>query len=409
MCIHQGSNKTSQASIRVEKQKCAERGQEGSESIRQTPRLTLSMARWLAYLTLLLSAFLSAVAAAQNRTAEAPGARATPDAGREERVVDAKKIAKYDVNRIGQRDIGRGVNIYSLKRERALGERLAAVFDRSTRLVNDEIVDGYITRLAGRIARNSDAALPFTVRVFDSADIPRAYGFPGGFLYVSRALILSADGEAELAGVMAHEIAHVAARHATRALTRRQLVRVAGTLALFAGPAGIVFEDAGGVAGPLSVNKFDRDAEYEADLLGAEYAYAAGYDPEAVVAALEKLHALELARNAELAKIPGYHLATKVPWHRKMARGLASYPATEERIRRLQQEIPAFLPSRNQYIVDTEEFEEVKSRLLASTTPVLRRHSGESQQNKGPVLRRTVENGDSRDLTTHSGSLFTFR
>lgn len=367
MCIYEGSNRK----LRVSR-----------HSVTQ-----------LAFLTASMTVLLSLSASAQNRPAESPEIRESSPAQHEQSVADAKKSGKYDVTRIGQRDIGRGVNIYSRKRERALGERLASVLDRSTKLLNDEFVNQYILRVAGKIGRNSDADIPFTVRVVDSGDVPRAYGLPGGFLYVSRALILSADGEAELAGVMAHEIAHVAARHATRALTRRQLFRMAGAVAMFAGPAGILFEDTGGLTGPLSVNKFDRNAEYEADLLGVEYAYAAGYDPEAVVAALERLHALELERNAALSKIPGYHAAMKIPWHSKMARGFANYPATEERIRRLQQEIPTFLPDRKDYVVDTEEFEEVKARLLESSKPVLRHHT-DDQDNQGPVLRRVEQYKD---------------
>src|SRR5205823_3003023 len=142
-----------------------------------------------------------------------------------------------------------------------------------------------------------DSQLPFTVKVIESGDYPRAYGLPGGVLYVNSALILSADGEAELAGVIAHEIAHVAARHATRALTRKKLCNLMTSVALLTGPAGILLQEASGIAGPLSLKKFSRDAEYEADLLGIEYAYAAGYDPEALLVALEKSHAIEIERD----------------------------------------------------------------------------------------------------------------
>jgi len=310
---------------------------------------------------------------------------------------DHGKEAKYDVDRIGQRGIGRGFNVYSVHREHELGQRLAAAFDRTTRIIRDEVVNEYISRLAQKIIRNSDAEVPFTVKVIDSGDIPRAYGLPGGFLYVNNALILSADDEAELAAVMAHEIAHVAARHATRALTRRDVMDIVGSMALFAGPAGMAVEDAGGFAGPLSVKKFSRDAEYEADLLGIEYAWAAGYDPQALLDALEKLHAIEVKHSATLAKIPGYHLASKVPFHRQIARGFANYPLTEERIERLQSEISRFLPGRKDYVLDTNEFEEVKARLLESDAPVLRHHSGD-EDNKGPVLRRTQEEEDAPNL-----------
>jgi predicted Zn-dependent protease len=155
-----------------------------------------------------------------------------------------------------------------------------------------------------------------------------------------------------------------------------------------AGPAGVALENAGGIAGPLSLKKFMRDAEYEADLLGLEYIYAAGYDPQAMLDALEKLHAIEEERNAAFAKIPGYHFVSKLPFHSKIARSLSSYPVTEERIQRLQTEIAAFLPNRRDYVLDTDEFQEVKANLLASRTPVLRRHSGDDDGNKGPVLRR---------------------
>jgi predicted Zn-dependent protease len=160
---------------------------------------------------------------------------------------------------------------------------------------------------------------------------------------------------------------------------------------MLAGPIGMLLQDAGGVAGPLSLKKFSRDAEYEADLLGIEYAYSAGYDPEALLSALEKLHAMEVARSAAFAKIPGYHLAMKVPFHDKIARGLANYPLTEERIRRLQSEIATFLPDRKEYVVDTNEFQEIKSQLLAMRGRLQLRRHGEDADPRAPVLRRTPQ------------------
>lgn len=314
---------------------------------------------------------------------------------------DPKKPEKYDIDHIGQRGIGRGFNLYSLKREHELGLSLAASFDRMTRIIHDPVVNDYINSVAQKIVRYSDADIPFTVKVIDSGDVPRAYGLPGGFLYVDSALILSADGEAELASVMAHEIAHVAARHATRALTRKRVCDVVGSIAMVAGPAGMGVADAGGLAGPLSVKKFSRDAEYEADLLGIEYAYAAGYDPQGLLDALEKLHVIELQRKEEMAKIPGYHLASKVPFHSGIAKGFSNYPLTEERIERLQAEIATFLPDRKDYVIDTNEFQEVKARLLASQTPVLHHHAvGSEDDNKGPVLRRAPQAEETPDTRT---------
>jgi predicted Zn-dependent protease len=315
---------------------------------------------------------------------------------------DAKTVAKYDVNRIGRRGIGHGFNMYSIKRERELGQSLAASFEHYSKIVNDQLLNDYVNRIAQKIVRNSDAEVPFTVRLIDSGEIPRAYGLPGGFLYVDSALIFAAESEAELAGVMAHEIAHVAARHATRALTRKNLFSFTGSLSLLAGPVGIVLNDAGGVAGPLTVKKFSRESEYEADLLGIEYAYSAGYDPEALLSALEKLHAMEATRSAAFAKVPGYHFASHLPFHNQVARGFSNYPLTEDRIRRLQSEIPTFLPERNDYIIDTNEFQDIKAHLQSLQGPLqLRRHS-EDENPKGPVLRRAPQ---SEEPETSSGNL----
>ncbi len=320
-----------------------------------------------------------------------PDTENTPDiqSGNPSSKTESKQIAKYDVARIGARDISRGFNLYSLKREHELGEGIAATFNRNAKLINDPVVNEYVDRIAQKLVRCSDANIPFTVRVIDSSDIPSAYGLPGGFLYVSSALVMNSDGEAELAGIMAHEIAHVAARHATRALSRRRVYTIASTMSMVGGPAGAGISNVAGIAGPLSGKKFSRDAEYEADLLGLEYTYAAGYDPQALLDALEKLHALD--KSSPFSKIPAAHLASRLPFHRAIAKSMANYPMIDERIRRLQAEIPLFLPKKDDYIIDTNEFEEVKARLEAANAPVLHnRHAGDDDS-KGPVLRRNTQ------------------
>ncbi len=298
-----------------------------------------------------------------------------------------KRDRKHDVSQIGQRDIAHGINLYSINRERALGERLAASVDQNTKFINDPLVTDYVNALGQKLVRNSDAEVPFTIKVIDS-DGMRALSLPGGFLYVDRGLITASDCEAELASVMAHEIAHVAARHATRAVTRQRLSNVLGSMLLFAGPASVALENVAGVAGPLSSKKFSRDAEYEADLLGIQYTYAAGYDPEAFLVALEKLHANELKMTAMYSKIPGYRLGSKLPFHHQIARGFSSYPLTEERIRRIQAEIATLLPDKQQYILNTSDFQDVKTRILASEAPRLVRHRSKDDKPGGPVLRR---------------------
>jgi predicted Zn-dependent protease len=299
----------------------------------------------------------------------------------------SKQRGKYDVERIGQRGVGHGINLYSINRERSLGQNLASSLDRGAKFINDKIISDYVNEVGQKIVRNSDAEVPFTIKVIESSDMG-AFGLPGGFLYVDSGLITALDGEAELASVMAHEIGHVAARHATRAVTRRRISDLVSTFGLFAGPAGVALQEVGGLGGPLSGKKFSRDAEYEADLLGMEYIYAAGYDPEAFLSALEKLHAHELKMQELYSKIPGYRLGSKVPFHKQIARTFSNYPLTEDRLRRLQEEVSVFLPDRQEYVSDSSEFHEIKARLLASEAPVLRRPRVGADPGKGPVLRR---------------------
>jgi predicted Zn-dependent protease len=205
---------------------------------------------------------------------------------------------------------------------------------------------------------------------------------------VDRGLITALDGEAELASMMAHEIAHVAARHATRSLTRNRIFSVASTAGMLAGPVGVIVEDVCSIGGPLARKKFHRDAEYEADLLGMEYTYAAGYDPEAFLSALEKVHAYEINMQDIYKKLPGYKFATKVPFYKQMVTAFSDYPPMDNRIRKLQKDIPTFLPKRDRYIVNSSDFNEVKAKLLASDAPVLVRSHAGVDQGKGPILRR---------------------
>ena len=278
---------------------------------------------------------------------------------------------KYDVDQIGQRNIGHGVNLYSLEKEHALGQKIAAAIDRGTRFVADPEVNGYVTRLAQKLVRHSDAEVPFRVRIIDSSD-HRVFSLPGGFLYIDRGLIAEVDSEAELAALMAHEIAHVAARHATRLATRKTAWNMLSIPLIWAsGPAALGTKQ----IGPLSLKKFSRDAEIEADLLGIEYQYAAGYDPNAFVEALEKLHAKESASGAKRSSLRD-----------QIVRAFSNYPPTGDRIQRLQTEISSFLPARNDYVLDTSEFQAVKAKV--ADRPILRRSRPGDGPAAGPVLRK---------------------
>ncbi len=251
---------------------------------------------------------------------------------------------KYDVSKIGNRGIGEGINFYSLEREIAMGRQLSAQVDAQARIVSDPMVAEYINHLGQIIVRNSDAKVPFTIKVIDNDEV-NAFALPGGFFFVNTGLIMAADNEAELAGVMAHEIAHVAARHATRAMTRNRLTNLASIPLVFVGgPLIFAMEQAVGVAVPMSFLKFSRDAELEADLLGLEYEYSAGYDPAAFVQFFEKLGKGQQK-------------------HKLLSKAFSTHPMTADRIKRAQEEIQQYLPPRNEYMLDSSEFQEVKAHL----------------------------------------------
>ena len=294
-----------------------------------------------------------------------------------------EKSGKYDVDRIGQRSVGKGANLYSLEKERSIGQAMAAAIDLHTKFVDDPDINDYVNRLGQKIARNSDAQVHFTIKVIDSPDFT-TFALPGGFLYVDKGLIMEVDSEAELAGLMAHEIAHVAARHATRFATQKSAWNLISVPLASLGPAGLGARQ----IGPLSLKKFSRDAELEADLLGMEYQYAAGYDPQAFVDALEKLHSKEIRMRARANAQPKVGFLARMPLPHQIVQAYASYPPTEDRILKVQMEISTLLPGRDDYIFDTSEFQEVKAKIARADRPILRRHRPGDSLANGPVLHR---------------------
>jgi predicted Zn-dependent protease len=257
-----------------------------------------------------------------------------------------KAGSEADINSIGNRKVGHGPDSYSLDREITLGTQLAKKMGRFTKFIDDPLVNEYVTRIGQNLVRDSDARFPFTFKVIDSEEV-NAFALPGGFLYVNRGAILLADEEAELVGVLAHEIAHVCARHGTRNSTRSEIARVATMSLILLGPggwAGYAIFTGLKVGVPLTFLKFSRSAESEADYLGLQYMYKAGYDPNTFIAFFERM---------DSEPSPG-----------KFATMFSSYPLTRNRIRAIQREIATILPARDQYIVTTSEFDLIKSRLL---------------------------------------------
>jgi predicted Zn-dependent protease len=253
-----------------------------------------------------------------------------------------------DIEAVGNRNVGcgRGIgNWYSLERQIDMGKDYSERVEATSKMVRDPEVTQYINRIGQDLVRNSDSLVPFTIKVIDSDDV-NAFALPGGYFYVDSGLILAADNEAELAGVMAHEIAHVAACHAARTRTRGQLMNLASLpMMMVGGPLGYAAYETLTIATPLTFLKFSRKFESEADFLGVQYMYKAGYDPQALTAFFEKIKVMEKRPQSAVVK------------------AFQTHPQTPDRIQKTQNEIATLLPPQAEYKVDTSEFEDVKARL----------------------------------------------
>jgi len=288
---------------------------------------------------------------------------------------------KDDVDAIGNRKVA-GWDWYSIESEIRMGKEYATQIEASLKMVTDPTINEYVNRVGQNLVRNSDAKVPFTIKVVDS-DVINAMALPGGFFYVNSGLILAADNEAELAGVMAHEIAHVAARHTTRQLTRYQFINYASLPLIFVGGGiGLAAREAAGIGIPMTFLKFSRGFEAEADYLGIQYMYKAGYDPNEFVNFFEKIQAQEKKKPGSMAKV------------------FTDHPQTPDRITKSQEEIATILPAKDQYIETTSEFNDMKARLAA----IENRHKVDDANNPNKTsLRRSQasskdgDKGDKKD------------
>jgi beta-barrel assembly-enhancing protease len=268
---------------------------------------------------------------------------------------------KNDPSQIGNRDVGKGVNFYSEEKEMALGKELAEEVARQAKIVDDPLISEYINRTGQNLVRNSDAKVPFSFQVIDS-DVPNAFALPGGYVFVNTALIELAEEEDELAGAVAHEIAHVAARHMTRQATRSQIANIAmiPLSVLLGGWTGYAVLQGAGLGVPMTFLTLSRKDEAEADYLGVQYLYAAGYDPTGMISILEKLDAVGRRKPGAVSRL------------------LASHPMDSDRIQKTQKEIQEILPARPEYVVNTSEYYDVRERVFAR----------EARKNPGPEDNR---------------------
>jgi hypothetical protein len=322
----------------------------------------------------------NATTAAQTDVLPSPGEDLNPH---------IKKGSEDDVDAIGTRNIGgRGLgNWYTVNGEIGMGKQYAMEIEKSAHLVTDPVVVEYVNRVGQNIVKNSDCKVPFTIKVIDSDEI-NAMALPGGFFYVNSGLIMAADEEAELAGVMAHETAHVCAHHAARELTRMNYAEI-GSIPLeivtYGSWTGYGIYEASQLAIPMGFLEFSREFEAEADYLGLQYMYKAGYDPQAFIQFFEKITALEKHKPGTLAKV------------------FADHPQTPDRIAHSEEEIATILPARPDYVVTTSEFDDIKARLARIEN---KRKLNDKGNGNGPTLRRVggsnndpnnpVDSGDDR-------------
>jgi beta-barrel assembly-enhancing protease len=291
-----------------------------------------------------------------------------------------------DVSAVGTRNIGaRGMgNWYSTESEIKMGKQYADEIEKSTRFINDPVVTEYVNRIGQNIVKNSDCKVPFTIKVIDTDEI-NAMALPGGFFYVNSGLILAADEEAELAGVMAHETAHVCAHHAAREMTRANYAQIGMVpLIMMTGYSwtGYGIYEATQLMIPITFLEFSREFEAQADYLGVQYMYRAGYDPQAFVTFFEKIENLEKTKPGAVARV------------------FENHPQTPDRIQHTEEEIASILPPKDQYLVTTSEFNDVKARLARIEN---KRRITDKQKGK-PSLRRVSSNGSPDGTDSTSGS-----
>ena len=341
------------------------------------------------------------------KPADKPAAANTADAGKngtqkadsmpspgEELDPHIRKGSEEDVDAVGQRNIGgRGMgNWYSTNWEVSTGKQYSMEIEKSSHLVTDPVVVEYVNRVGQNLVKNSDSKVPFTIKVLDTDEI-NAMALPGGFFYVNSGLILACDSEDELAGVMAHEISHVAAHHAAREMTRMNYMQIGSVpLMIFTQGTwtGYGIYEASQLAVPLTFLQFSRQFEAEADFLGIQYMYKAGYDPQGMVSIFEKLDALEKHKPGALSK------------------AFSDHPATPDRIADVETEIATILPARPDYLVTTSEFDQVKARLARiqnkrgindkknGNKPTLRRVGGSNNDPNAPTGTTGTGTGDDR-------------
>jgi beta-barrel assembly-enhancing protease len=356
-------------------------------SIRKFSSLLVLSAVWLSSTALPVGVFAQTTAEKKQESNKKKDKKQSSKAKTQPQTQSKRGLStNEDPSLIGKRNVNSGSDKFfgwlggSREREAQLGRQLAMEVEQQVKLVDDPVITEYVNRVGQNLVLHSDAKVPFTIKVIDSDEV-NAFALPGGYFYVNKGLILAADNEAELAGVMAHEIAHVAARHAMENYGKAQAINY-GMLAgiIFGGGVvSTVLQNTGGILGALGMLKFSRGAEEEADRLGVQYLYAAGYDPTAMATMFEKLESLRKKKPGSLAKL------------------FASHPQPTDR-RNASLQLVARFPEREEYVMSSSEFQKVKNRLLrlsnARATTAIDIDEGDSTPGRPTLKRRSPENDD---------------
>ena len=294
-----------------------------------------------------------------------------------------------DPDQIGNRKVDGGVNWYSMEKEIAMGKQYAMEIERQAKIVDDPIIAEYVNRVGQNLVRNSDVKVPVSIKVLET-DEPNAMALPGGFFFVNTGLLKLAQNESEIAGVMGHELAHIAARHATRQMTRAGIVNLATIPMMILGGGWAMYGiyQATNLLIPITFLKFSREFESEADMLGLQYMYKAGYDPNGFVDIFERLESMEKRKPGTISKM------------------FTSHPPTGDRIVKVQEITAKYLKEKPEYVVTTSEFDDVRDRLMMLEN---HRKTASADPNR-PRLRKapgaggtTIDGDDTSNQQTKEG------
>jgi predicted Zn-dependent protease len=234
--------------------------------------------------------------------------------------------------------------LISTNEEVSIGQSLVKDVESQNKVTNDSILADYVNRVGQRVAHLSDRTdIQYHFKVLESPEI-NAFACPGGFIYLYSGLMKTMDNEAQLAGVLGHEIGHVVARHSVKRL--QQVLGLQVLLSIALGESSEATQKAIGAGFTLIMQGYSRDNEFEADYDGTLYMTKGGYNPEGMVQLFGKFKEMEKEKKTS-----------------SLDQLLASHPPTVDRIAKVEEEIKSFNLAGKQLAFNQDEYQKIKSRL----------------------------------------------